>query len=210
MAHYHLLAKQLSGHPSPIPPAVQGLNMNQVYQVRDNPSPVGSVPAAFCRLLQNPIVAQITQSLLSNPRYMEQVTWRPEQWPNSRWISNDNQTLQEAQISLPKVLQQHVEGSDQRQPERLQDRKGCKMASMTMFHRARPLRIDVFFTRSNLKNCLSIEGKLLKDESKEDEKLLMVMVRKMRGNKEEHEENEEEGGDKWEHVDHWSNIILKH
>ncbi|GER39464.1 glutaryl-CoA dehydrogenase [Striga asiatica] len=45
MAHYHLLSKQLSGHPSPNPPVV--------YQVGDNPTAGLSTPSPLSRDSKN-------------------------------------------------------------------------------------------------------------------------------------------------------------
>ncbi|CAA0837031.1 Ubiquitin domain-containing protein DSK2b [Striga hermonthica] len=68
-------------------------------------------PAAFSQLLQNPAVAQITQSLLSNPQYMEQILGLN---PQLRSMLDTNPQLREMmqnpdilrQLTSPETMQQ--------------------------------------------------------------------------------------------------------
>ncbi|GER50199.1 ubiquitin family protein [Striga asiatica] len=59
-------------------------------------------PAAFSQLLQNPAVAQITQSLLSNPQYMEQILSLN---PQLRSMLDMNPQLREM-MQNPEILRQ--------------------------------------------------------------------------------------------------------
>ncbi|CAA0839568.1 Unknown protein [Striga hermonthica] len=47
--HYHSLPKQISGHPYPNPLVGHEVNLNQEYQVGDNP-PLGLLPLHYCQI----------------------------------------------------------------------------------------------------------------------------------------------------------------